>query len=203
VGETVATALLDMAISLDGRICGPAGSDVGLYDWYFNPSPASRPVVDELVSTTGAIVLGRGAFGTGEEANGWDDTPYQVPHFVVTHRPLPVSAQAAPQFIAVPEGTRHAVERARAVAGDRCATIGGGADIARQCLAEKLVDEIQLHVVPVVVGGGVPLFGDRGTRFTLIKIRVVDAPNVTHLRYKVSYPEPDLGDQRQDARSIS
>src|SRR3712207_1188255 len=70
-GATVAGVLLDMAISLDGLICGPGGSDGGLHDWYFDPSDASRPVIEELVVTTGAIVLGRGAFGVGEDASGW------------------------------------------------------------------------------------------------------------------------------------
>jgi hypothetical protein len=68
--------LLDMAISLDGFVGGPGGSDAGLYEWYFDPSEKSRPVIEELVETTGAIVLGRGAYGTGEDAEGWDETPY-------------------------------------------------------------------------------------------------------------------------------
>jgi hypothetical protein len=72
--------LLDMAISLDGFIGSVDTTDPGLYDWYFEPSDVSRPVVDELVETTGAIVIGRGAFGTGDDAVGWDDTPYDVPH---------------------------------------------------------------------------------------------------------------------------
>jgi len=71
----MAKVLLDMAISLDGYVGGPDGADVGLYDWYFSPSEVSRPVITELVETTGAIVIGRGAFGTGEDAEGWDDTP--------------------------------------------------------------------------------------------------------------------------------
>jgi hypothetical protein len=70
--------LLDMAISLDGHIGRPDGSDAGLYDWYFEPSEISKPIVDELVETTGAIVLGRGAFGLGDDAGGWADTPYAV-----------------------------------------------------------------------------------------------------------------------------
>ena len=87
----MAKVLLDMAVSLDGFVGGPGGADVGLYDWYFNPSEVSRPVIDELIATTGAIVIGRGAYGTGEESGGWDDTPYAVPHFVITHQPpLPV-----------------------------------------------------------------------------------------------------------------
>ena len=177
------------AISLDGLICGPGGADGGLYDWYFDPSQASRPVVDELVATTGAIIIGRGAFGGGDDAGGWDDTPYEVPHLVVTHRPpQPVPGRAV-EFIFVPDGVRAAVELARQAAGGRYLTIGGGADIARQCLAEHLVDEVQLHVVPVLLGDGVPLFDRSGAGWRLTKTRVVDAPNVTHLRYRVDRPQ--------------
>lgn len=177
--------LLDMAVSLDGMVSGPDGADVGLYDWYFDPSPASRPVVDELVATTGAIVLGRGAFGYADDAGGWEESPYRVPHFVVTHRPPATVGGGVVEFVFVPEGVRAAVDRAREAAGERWATIGGGPDVARQCLAEGLVDEVQLHVVPVVAGGGLPLFDGSGAQRRLTKVRVVDAPNVTHLRYRV------------------
>lgn len=177
--------LLDMAISLDGFIGNDDGSDPGLYDWYFEPSDVSRPVVDELVETTGAIVLGRGAFGLGDDAGGWDDTPYDVPHFVVTHRP-PTGRQAGPvDFVFVPEGVTAAIALAQEAAGNRWATIGGGADIARQCLAAGLVDEVQLHVVPLLLGSGVSLFDGLGVAVGLSKLRVVDGPVVTHLRYAV------------------
>jgi dihydrofolate reductase len=181
----VSGVLLDMAVSLDGLISGPDGSDGGLYDWYFDASDASRPVVEELVADTGAIVVGRGAFGRGDDAGGWTETPYAVPHFVVTHRP-PRRPPAGPvEFVFVPEGLRSAVERARDVAGHRWATIGGGADVARQALAAGLVDEVQLHVVPVLLGDGMPLFERTPVSWTLTKLRVVDAPNVTHHRYRV------------------
>jgi hypothetical protein len=73
----------------------------------------------------------------------------------------------------------------RWAAGDRYATIGGGADVARQCLAAGLVDELQLHVVPVLLGDGIPLFAGSGPAARLTKLRVVDAPNVTHIRYRI------------------
>jgi dihydrofolate reductase len=184
----VGGVLLDMAVSLDGLVCGPDGSDGGLYDWYFDPSEASRPVVEELVKTTGAIVIGRGAFGRGDDAAGWTDTPYAVPHFVVTHRP-PLRPTTGPvEFVFVPEGLRSAIERARAVAGDRWATIGGGADIARRALGAGLVDEVQLHVVPVLLGDGLPLFERTPVGWTLTKLRMIDAPHVTHHRYRVDGP---------------
>ncbi len=79
------TLLLDMAVSLDGCISTADGSDGGLHDCYFDPTEPSKAVIDELVEQAGALIIGRTAFGTGEDADGWDDTPYRVPHFVVTH----------------------------------------------------------------------------------------------------------------------
>jgi dihydrofolate reductase len=80
------------------------------------------------------------------------------------------------------------VDGPRTAAGLRYATIGGGADIARQCLDAGLVDEVQLHVVPVLLGDGLPLFGRWGVARRLTKLRVVDARDVTHHRYRVEAP---------------
>ena len=120
--------LLDLAVSLDGYIDGPDGADVGLYDWYAATSGPNADIAAETVATTGAIVVGRGVFGRGDDATGWDETPYEVPHFVVTHRP-PRAAGGPVDFRFV-EGVREAVAAAQEAAGDRYATIGGGADIA-------------------------------------------------------------------------
>jgi dihydrofolate reductase len=119
----MAKVLLDMAVSLDGFVGGPGGADVGLYDWYFKPSEVSRPVIDELIATTGAIVIGRGAYVTGEESGGWDDTPYALPHFVITHHPPPVSSGGV-EFVFVTEGVAAAIDAAKKAAADRYATIG-------------------------------------------------------------------------------
>ena len=177
------TLLLDMAVSLDGCISAPDGSDGGLYDWYFDPTDPSKAVIDELVEEAGALLLGRGAFGPGEDAGGWDDTPYRVPHVVVTHRPPARPVDRTIEFVFV-EGVPRAVAVATEAAGDGVVALGGGADVARQCLAAGLVDEIQLHVVPVVLGGP-RLFEGFPETLRLTKTRVVDAPNVTHLRYGV------------------
>lgn len=181
----MAKVLLDMAVSLDGFVAGAGGADAGLYDWYFNPSEVSRPVIEELIETTGAIVMGRGAYNTGEEFGGWDDTPYAVPHFVITHQPLPEVPGRKVQFVFVREGVAPAIDAAKEAAGDRYATIGGGADIARQALSAGLVDELQVHVVPLLLGDGVRLFDRLDQARQLSRIRVIDGPNVTHLRYEI------------------
>ncbi|MET0965904.1 MAG: dihydrofolate reductase family protein [Nakamurella sp.] len=185
--QSVSPVLLDMAISLDGFVGRADSTDPGLYDWYFDPPAQSKVVIDELVETTGAIVLGRGAFGTAEDAEGWDDSPYQVKHFVITHRP-PAKTTGPIEFVFVPDGVQRAIELARAAAEERYVTVGGGADIARQLLAAGLVDELQLHVVPKLLGSGVRLFAGLdldAAGVELTKIRVVDSPVVTHLRYRV------------------
>ncbi len=145
--------------------------------------PASR-WCGELVDTTGAIVVGRGAFGTGEDA-GWDDTPYDVRHLVITHRPPPDPSKWSVDFTFATEGLHQALEIAAAAAGDRWVTVGGGADVARQFLAAGLVDELQLHVVPVIVGDGLRLFEPAAGAHRLAVLRVVESVGVTHLRYAV------------------
>jgi dihydrofolate reductase len=184
----MARVLLDMAISVDGFVGGPSGADVGLYDWYFNPSEVSRPVIDELVATTGAIVIGRGTYRTGEESGGWEDTPYEVPHFVITHQPPSPLPDGKVRFIFVTDGVGAAINAAKEAAGDRYATIGGGADVAQQALSAGLVDELQLHVVPVLVGEGMRMFDRFDHGWGLSRIRVLDGPNVTHLRYCLDGP---------------
>lgn len=180
----MAGVLLDMAISLDGFVGRPDEIDPGLYDWYFDPPAASKPVIDELVETTGAIVIGRGAFGTAEDAAGWGETPYDVKHYVITHRqptPLPTGPV---DFTFVTDGVPRALELAGEAAGDRWVTVGGGADVARQLLSAGLVDELQLHIVPTLLGSGIPLFGGVTVDRPMTKIRVVDSPIVTHVRYR-------------------
>lgn len=185
MARTGPRVLLDMAISLDGCVAGTDRQDPGLYDWYFDPPAPSVPIVTELVADTGAIVIGRGAYG-GDGDGGWDDTPYRVPHVVITHRaPRP---RPGPVEFLFASGLAQALDLAGPTAGTRWVTVGGGADIARQFLAAGLVDELQLHLVPIVVGDGVRLFdGPTGAhRFDVV--RVVESIGVTHLRYRLRRP---------------
>jgi dihydrofolate reductase len=182
----MAKVLLDMAMSLDGYVAGLHGEDQGLYDWYFEPQGANVDIVDELVRETGAIVMGRNTYGAGEDASGFDDTPYAVPHFVVTHRPPVGAASGAVDFRFVTDGVYSAISQAQSAADHRWVAIGGGPDIAAQSLAAGLVDEIQLHVVPTLAGSGIRLFDSPRSRLDLDCIRVIEAPGATHLRYRVS-----------------
>ncbi|HEY0602055.1 MAG TPA: hypothetical protein VGD58_04045, partial [Herpetosiphonaceae bacterium] len=106
--------LLDMAISLDGFVGGPNEEDVGLYDWYFAPSDEATFVKDELLTTIGAMILGRRTFG--DQPDGFD-TPYKMPHFVLTHTAREPVSRDGMQFIFVSEGIQHALALAQAAAG--------------------------------------------------------------------------------------
>ncbi len=180
--------ILDMSMSLDGYIGGVDGKDVGLYNWYFAP-PEADPggnnafVIQETIDILGAIIMGRGAYGTGDEQDGFEDSPYNAENVVLTHNP---PEKAAKGFTFVSDGIKSALAKARAAAGERDIAIGGGANVAQQFLRAGLVDEIQIHLVPVLLGEGTRLFDPlEGLNVQLEITRVLEAAGVTHLRYRV------------------
>jgi dihydrofolate reductase len=150
-------------------------------------------LVEESTAKVGAYVMGRRMFSGGEgpwesdpNADGWwgDDPPFRAPVFIVTNHPRePVAKQGGTTFTFVTDGVEAAIERARAAAGDKDASIAGGASIVQQALNAGLVDEFQVNVAPILLGGGVRLFGDSRPKIELT--RVVDSPHVTHLKYRV------------------
>jgi len=180
----VGKVLLDMAMSLDGFVAGPNDELGGLHDWFFSPEGAEA--VEESVRNTGAIVIGRRTYDVGDRMDGFAQSPYRVDHFVVTHEAPGRVARGGMRFVFVADGVEGAVRQAREAAGDGNVAVGGGANVARQCLAAGLVDEIQIHLAPVLLGDGIRLFGDGGAGgIGLEKTRVVDAPGVTHVSYRV------------------
>jgi dihydrofolate reductase len=181
----MSTVFLDMAVSLDGFISGPDGQDHGLHNWYFNPSEPSRKVIAELIESIGAMVVGRRAYNTGGEHESADD-PYQMPHFIITHHIPERALKAGSKIQFVTDGVERALEQARAVAGKKDICIAGGANIAQQFLQAGLIDEIRIHLVPVLLGGGLRLFDHlNGQRIDLQPTRVIEATGVTHLRFRV------------------
>jgi dihydrofolate reductase len=184
--EQMGIVILDMAMSLDGFIAGPNNDDAGLYNWYFAPAPPSAAVIEELIKTLGAIIMGRHTYETGEEAGGFADDPYTAARFVLTHRPPEQVNPAAASFTFVADGIESALRQAKAAAGEKDVAIGGGANIAQQYLKAGLVDEIQLHIVPKLLGDGLRLFDHLGTEPVQLEItRVIESVGVTHLRYRV------------------
>jgi dihydrofolate reductase len=196
-----------MAISLDGYVAGtdvrvdnPGGYGAEpLFEWIHDLASRRErqgmtggrenrdsELMREWFDATGAVVMGRMMYDTGEEFWG-ADPPFRTPVFVLTHRPRPTLVkEGGTTFTFVTDGIHSALARARAAAGDRNVDIAGGADTVRQCLREGLIDELQLHVVPVLLGDGLRLFEDLGAvRRDLRPIRVVDTPLATHLKYRV------------------
>ena len=175
------TVVLDMAMSLDGFVAAPDNGDGGLHDWYFAPAGDGPIVLDELLETIGAMILGRRAFG--DQPDGFD-TPYKVPHFVLSHQPRPTLENGGATFIFVTDGIESALAQAKAAAGGKAVCIAGGAATAQQFLQAGLVDEVQIHLVSVLLGDGLRLF-EQGRPLELERTRVLESPGATHLRFRV------------------
>jgi dihydrofolate reductase len=153
-------------------------------------------VLEESLSTTGATLMGRRMFSGGEgpwgddpNADGWwgDDPPFRTPVFVLTHHAREtVTKQGGTTYTFVTDGIEAAFEQARAAAGDKNVGLGGGASVAQQYLKAGLLDELQIHLVPVLLGGGVRLFDDLGAeQLGLEATRIIESPGITHLRFRV------------------
>ena len=153
-------------------------------------------ITKETIGRHGAFVMGRRMFSGGAgswkddpNADGWwgDDPPFRAPVFILTHHPRdPVEKQDGTTYFFVTDGIESALEQARSAAGDKDVQVAGGASAVQQYLNAGLVDEFQVHVVPVFLGSGVRLFDDLGGRSDLELTRVVDSPAVTHLSYRVN-----------------
>ncbi|WP_309571875.1 dihydrofolate reductase family protein [Deinococcus sp.] len=170
---------LDMAVSLDSYISGPDGQDGGLHDWYFAPD-AAEDIKAELLTRIGAMILGHAAFGSAPDGF---DTEYHVPHFILTHTPLPSVERGGASFHFVTDGIGSALRQARGAATDRDVCVAGGAQTAQAFLNAGLLDEMQLHVAPVLLGGGLRLFADAPPS-SLEHVRTVQSAHATHLTYR-------------------
>jgi dihydrofolate reductase len=190
--------LFEISMSLDGLITGP---NVGrehplgeggeqLHDWMFDrKTEEDARLRDELYARTGAILIGHGMFELGYEPWG-DPPPFGMPVFILTHQPRePLPMQGGTTYTFVTDGIESALEQARSAAGDKDVGIWGGADVFRQYLAAGLIDEIQIHLAPVVLGDGVRLFeGLDAGRIELERTRLIETPAATHLTFSVSRP---------------
>jgi len=173
----MASITSDPAISLDGFLAGPDQSlehplGVGghaLHRWHFEQAEENAAEID-AICTAGAYIMGRNMFGhdRGEwdlDWHGWwgDDPPYHAPVFVLGHRPRdPVEMQGGTTFHFVTGGIEDALGLAREAAGDRHISVCGGASTINQYLAAGYIDELRLHVAPVVLGSGEAIFRDLG-----------------------------------------
>jgi dihydrofolate reductase len=205
-----------ISVSVDGYVAGPNQSlesplgegGEGLHAWAFalrafrephgmegGVVNASTRVVEESLAGIGAEIMGRGKFGGGpgpwpeaDPWNGWwgDEPPFHMPVFVLTHHARAPLTLADTTFTFVTDGVESALEQARDAAAGRDVLIGGGAEVIGRYLSAGLVDELELNVAPVLLGGGAKLFDGVGSEIGLEQMRAVEAPGVTHLKYRVT-----------------
>ena len=204
-----------IAISADGYVAGPNQSQENplgeggeaLHDWFVELKAwrephgrdggevnANTPIAEESLANVGAEIMGRGKFGPpgggpwGEDPwPGWwgEDPPFHKPVFVVTHHEREPLTLSDTTFTFVTDGIESALEQAMEAADGKDVYIGGGADIINQYLAAGLVDELEVHVAPLILGGGERLFDGVGPDLKLEQLRAVEAPGVAHLKYRV------------------
>jgi dihydrofolate reductase len=195
----------DISMSLDGFIAGPNDSpELGLgeggerlHEWLFDlaswrerhglsggRSDRDAEILEEAFADVRAIVLGKRMF---ENAKEWgDEPPFHVPVFVLTHEARePLVKEGGTTFTFVTDGVESALAQARAAAGDGDVSVAGGANTIQQFIRAGLLDEIQVHVVPVLLGGGIRLFDNLGPDIELERTRIVESPDVVHLRFQI------------------
>ena len=186
----------DISMSLDGFVTGPDpdlehGLGRGgepLHTWAMEGNDVDVEVLRDATESSGAVVMGRRLFDLVDAPQGWNDemgygaglaaTP---PFFVVTHS-APEHVRLGLRFTFVTDGLEAAITQARAAAGDNDVIVMGGADVVRQCVDAGLVDELRIHLAPIVLGGGTPLFAGAGRR-QLVQRSVRVSPHATHLTY--------------------
>ena len=206
-----------ISVSLDGFVAGPNPSKEDplgeggeqLHEWVIKlaawrgphgreggETNASSTVVEESLDNVGATIMGRNMFGGGpgpwgeDPWEGWwgDDPPFHTPVFVLTHHERePLMKEGGTTFTFVTDGIESALAQAKDAADGKDVSLGGGADVAQQYLAAGLIDELQLNVVPVLLGAGTSLFDNlSASDLSLEQIQVIEAPGVAHLKYRVT-----------------
>jgi dihydrofolate reductase len=206
---------VQISVSADGYVAGPNQSlenplgegGEGLHAWAIalrawreqhglegGEVNASTGVLEESITNVGAEIMGRGKFGGGPGPwgdDGWpgwwgENPPFHRPVFVLTHHEREPLTLSDTTFTFVTDSIEAALDQARTAAAGKDIMIGGGADVVNQYLGASLVDELELHVVPLVLGGGARLFDGLGPDLRLEQVRSVEAPGVTHLKYRVA-----------------
>jgi dihydrofolate reductase len=190
----MARVICDMSMSLDGYVTGPNdsrenpfGDGAGMmHDWISDAATdADRVLLQEMLDGVGAIVMGRTSFDKNEGDGGWGDGgPLgDIPCFVVTHHQPARSHPSIYTFVT--DGVASAIEQAKEVADDKVVGLHG-ATVMQQGLPLSLVDEIRVHIIPVLLGGGTPLFAHLDSAISLERTSALATPAATHLSFRVS-----------------
>jgi dihydrofolate reductase len=207
--------ITDISMSLDGFVAGPNATleeplgtgGEALHEWAVGAASwreshglsggeenVDSEVMAETIDRVGATIMGRRMFSGGagpweddQRAEGWwgDEPPFGQPVFVLTHHAREPLVKGRTTFTFVSDGVEAALDAARSAAGEKDVLVAGGADAVQQYLAAGLLEELQIHVAPLLLGGGVRLFADGPGRRELELTRVIGSPAVTHLRYHV------------------
>lgn len=212
MGKVVA----DISMSLDGFVAGPnptheeplGKNGESLHEWVFKLLAWREPhgmsggetgqdndVMKEVTANVGAYIMGRKMFSGGSgpwekdtQADGWwgDTPPFHAPVFILTsHEREQVKKAGGTTFNFITQGIESALSQAKAAAGEKDIQISGGAKAIQQYIKACLLDELQIHVSPILLGGGTRLFENLGDA-KLEKIRVIDSPHVTHMKFRLA-----------------
>ncbi len=189
----MSVSVLDMSVSLDGYVADPddfLGGEDGerLHKWADadgesgQPSGPTKEFQDQW-KAAGAVLAGR---RTAELMDHWGGDHGGVPIFVPSHRPPgPAARWGYPKVTYVTDGIESAMQQAKAAAGDRHVEVRGGAYTAQQAIEAGVLDEVQIHQVPVLLGRGRRLFDILASEIELEIVRVIDTPAATHIRYRI------------------
>ncbi|MGH3491939.1 MAG: dihydrofolate reductase family protein [Sciscionella sp.] len=189
----MALVICDISTSVDAYVTGPNDSRANpfgdgagmLHDWMFGAATdEDRTILQDMLDGVGAIVMGRKGFDKNEGDGGWGDSgPVgDTPCFVVTHNKPTTSHPSVYTFVT--DGIVSAIEQAKSAAGDKFVGLHG-ATVMQQALPLGLVDEIHVHVVPALLGGGTPLFGRLASSITLERTEARATPAATHIAFRV------------------
>jgi dihydrofolate reductase len=204
MGQVIA----DITMTLDGFVAGPddgVEKPLGeggerIHQWLYDSTAwrelhgqeggeerADGALVTEAFDRSGAVVMGKRMYENGAGANGWgDEPPFHKPVFVLSQEAREPSVKLGTTFTFVTEGIESALEQARAAAGDKDVQVAGGANAIQQFIAAGLLDELQIHLAHVLLGGGIRLFDGLGPKHIELEAsRVMDAPGVTHLQFRL------------------
>jgi dihydrofolate reductase len=200
----VGQVYVDITMSMDGFIAGPNdGPELGLgeggerlHEWIYGLASWREPhgleggernedseLLDEATQRSGAVIVGRRMF---DNAQGWGESPpFHKPVFVLTHETKEPDEREGGTTFTFVEGVENALEQARAAAGERDVAVGGGAQTIQQFLRAGLLDEMQVHVAPLLLGGGVRLFDDLDGPREVSDLQARASPAVAHLRFSL------------------
>jgi dihydrofolate reductase len=195
-GGFMGKVIFDISMSLDGFITGanqtpeePLGEGgEHLHDWAFNSQDEyNRNLISQYVNTTGAVICGRRTYADSLPFWGADGPTgaARLPLFIVTHH-LPKEVPSMGVYTFVTDGIKSALQKARQAAGEKNVTVMGGADIGRQYITAGLVDELSIHLVPVLFGSGTPMFSNLGeTHIQLEPVQTIETLEATHLQLRI------------------